>query len=147
MEEIIGDMKLAPISFPPVLNDQSVLEVKRALIDTYKMLSNLAKIDTHNLKVSAIKQLVDKRCDDLLNNTSNMIDSILNRKKNTIILDRLLINDPITGNKRFTVDPNEIKESTRHHFQNFALPDTASHPIPSRWINQYRPKDYISSSY
>ncbi|CAI2190495.1 11933_t:CDS:2, partial [Funneliformis geosporum] len=39
-----------------------------------------------------------------------MIDSILNQKKNTIILDRLLINDPVTGNKHFTIDPNEIKE-------------------------------------
>src|SRR5215216_2275358 len=146
MEKLIGNMKLAPISFPPVLNDQSVLEVKRALIDTYKTLSNLAKIDTHNLKVSAIKQLVDKRCDDLLNNTSAMIDSILNRKKNTIVLDRLLINDPTTGSKRFTVDPDEIKESTRHHFQNFAIPDTPSQSMPSRWINQYLPKDYINSN-
>jgi hypothetical protein len=60
MAKITDKMKLAPITFPPVLTDLSVLEVKRNLIDTYKTLSNLAKIDTHNLKVSAIKQLVDK---------------------------------------------------------------------------------------
>jgi hypothetical protein len=60
MKKITEKMKLTPISFPSVLSDLSVLEVKRDLIDAHKMLSSLAKLDTHNLKVSAIKQLVDK---------------------------------------------------------------------------------------
>ncbi|CAI2197634.1 10261_t:CDS:1, partial [Funneliformis geosporum] len=38
----------------------SVMKVKQDLVVTYKMLSNLAKIDTHKLKTGAIKQLIDK---------------------------------------------------------------------------------------
>ena len=52
-----------------------------------------------------------------------MINSILNRKKNTIVLDRLLINDELSGVKRFTIDPDKIKKATANHFQNYALPN------------------------
>ena len=74
-------MKLSPFSFPSTLDDQSVISVKRYIKSTYKDLSNLAKVETHKLRTIAIKRFVDKRCDDLLANTSLMVDSILNRKK------------------------------------------------------------------
>jgi hypothetical protein len=112
----------------------------------HKSLLALAKIDTMKLKEVAIQQLIDKRCDDLLNDTSRMIDSILNRKKCSIIIDRLLINNYETGEKRFTIDPDEIKEAAINHFQNFAVPNSPIRPISRKWKAQYRPKDYINDN-
>jgi len=45
-----------------------------------------------------------------------MIDSILNRERRRIVLDRLLIKDPAHGNVLIT-DPAAIKQQAAQHFQ------------------------------
>ena len=105
----------------------------------------MTKVEITKLKEIAIQHLVDKRCDDLLLDTSKMIDSILNRKKRSIIMDRLLINNENTGVKRFTVNPDEIKKAAIDHFQNFAIPNSPSRPMSRKWKAQYRLKEYVNS--
>ena len=95
----------------------------------HRSLNALAKIDLTKLKETAIQHLIDKRCDDLLHDTSKMIDSILNCKKHSIILDCLLIYNHNTGEKRFTVNPDEIKIATIDHFQNYAIPLSSPWPM------------------
>ena len=97
-------------------------------------------------KEIAIQQLVDKRCDDLLHDTSKMIDSILNWKKRSIVIDRLLIYNKDTGEKWFTVDPDEIKAAAMNYFQNYAIPSSSVCPMSQKWKAQYRPKDYINAA-
>ncbi|CAI2200090.1 18871_t:CDS:1, partial [Funneliformis geosporum] len=38
-------------------------------------------------------------------------------------MDRLLITDNLSGDRRFTIDQNEIKKAAVDHFQNFAVPN------------------------
>jgi len=76
-----------------------------------------------------------------------MIDSILNRKKRSIVLDRLLIKDQNTSTNRFTIDPDDIKSATINHFQNFALPSSPAPLMSSRWIDQFNPRDYVDESH
>ena len=125
-------MKLTLFTFPLNLNENNVLIVKTYIKEMHRSLTVLAKVDTMKLKEIAIQHLVDKRCDNLLHDTSKMIDSILNRKKRSIVMDRLLINNDNTGVKYFTVDLNEIKEAAIDHFQNFAIPKNPSRPISRR---------------
>jgi hypothetical protein len=61
-----------------------------------------------------------------------MIDSILNRKKRSIIMDRLLIDIPNSNDKYFSIDPTEIKNAAINHFQNYALPTEAKRPLNTR---------------
>jgi len=95
------------------------------------------------LKELAIKQCIDQRCDNLSTNPSKMIDSILNRKKRSIIMDRLLIDIPNSNDKYFSIDPIEIKNAAINHFQNYALPTEAERPLNNRWTIQYQPQDHI----
>ena len=58
-----------------------------------------------------IKKFVQQRCDDYHSDQSRMIDSLLNRNKNKIVIDRLLYNDD--NNQQFlTTDPDQIKMLT-----------------------------------
>ncbi len=72
-----------------------------------------------------------------------MIDSILNREKRTIILDRLLVDDSIHG-KVLITDPNTIQAQAAQHFQQFALLQNTPPPMNDRWTQQYAPKEYIN---
>jgi len=60
-----------------------------------------------------------------------MIDSILNRERQSIILDRLLLNDPVQG-KIFITDPQTIQQHTAKHFQQYALSQTAPSQMNER---------------
>src|SRR5215216_6570515 len=109
-------MKLTHYDFPVALDINNILGVKQHIKDMHRSLLALAKVDTLKFNEIAIRQLVDKRCDDLLNNTSKMIDSILNQKRRSIVLDCLFIKNNDTGDSRFTVDPAEIKNAVIDHF-------------------------------
>src|SRR5215216_6114953 len=80
LKKISDKMKLVSFNFPLTLNETNIMDVKSHIKEMHRSLLALAKVDTMKLKEIAIQQLVDKRCDDLLNDISKMIDSILNRK-------------------------------------------------------------------
>jgi hypothetical protein len=107
--------------------------VKRQLKEIHASLLHLAKADLQKIREAEIKHFIDKRCDDLKASPSTMIDSILNRKKRTIVMDRLLIEDSSTNTKRFTIDPAEIKQAAINHFQNYALPDFPARQMDNKW--------------
>jgi exonuclease III len=136
IQKIIINMNLPPVVFPSHISINNVYDIKKHLKEMLKSLLLLAKIDLQKIREAEIKQFIDKRCDDLKAAPSTMIDSILSRKKRTIILDRLLIEDPSTMNKKFTVDPDEIKSAAINHYQNFALPDFPARPMDSKWQQQ-----------
>ena len=73
-----------------------------------------------------------------------MISSFLDRQRNMIILDRLVIND--NGIETLITEPEQIKEETIKHFQNCAGSSNEDKHIPDNWQEQYRPKDNIDSS-
>jgi len=75
-----------------------------------------------------------------------MINSILNREKRSIILDCLLVTDPVHG-KVLITDVTTIKKHAVQHFQQYALPHTAPPPMNERWSKQFTPKQYIQAKW
>ncbi len=75
-----------------------------------------------------------------------MIDSILNREKRTILLDRLIIKDPIHG-QMLIMNPQTIQTHAMQHFQQYALPYTASPQMNERWLAQFASKPYINDDW
>ena len=71
-----------------------------------------------------------------------MIDSILNRKRRSIILDRLLYKDPVHGNV-LIMNTHTIQQHAISHFQQYALPQTAPPLMNNRWSEQFAPKQYV----
>ena len=70
-----------------------------------------------------------------------MIDSIINRHRKVIHLDRCM--DGSTCNKGLLTDPNDVINKTNRHFQRVTGTSHHSETIPYEWLKQYQPVDHI----
>ncbi len=75
-----------------------------------------------------------------------MINSILNRTRKHIVLDRLLCKDPVYGNVLIT-DAESIKQKAAQHFQQYALPQSDPPLLNDRWTKQYASKSFIKEEW
>ena len=76
-----------------------------------------------------------------------MLDSLLNRDKRFIILDRIIINK--NGEQILLTDEASIKQETNNHFQRVAGSKHVSKEFSKEWTewkHEYRPKEDINSS-
>ena len=87
-----------------------------------------------------INKAIDKRCDQLLTQPTKMINSILDRHKDTINFHNIKTNSDII------TDPKKIKQYIANHFNEW----TAHHPYNERifntyWQDEYQPNPEINS--
>ena len=83
---------------------------------------------------------IEQRCTDFKDNQSRMINSILQRTQDKIIIDRVEVdNDLIT-------DPASIRSHTVNHFQNIVGHLTSDGSIPEEWQQDYSPIESIDDS-
>ena len=74
-----------------------------------------------------------------------MIDSILDRQRRSIVIDKLLVKVDNQTTELIT-EPDRIKEVTVRHFQTCALPLNSPPPIiPSHWQQQFESKSYVNA--
>ncbi len=73
-----------------------------------------------------------------------MLNSILNKEKRRITLDRIMVTD--VDSPYISTDPEDIERIATKHFQTSAgiPPDNVS--IPSDWLSDFDPKDTIDAS-
>jgi exonuclease III/ribonuclease HI len=105
----------------------------------------LCKIEEDKYKSESMKNYVEKRCDDLLSNQKSMITSILERKKKSIVLDRVIVK---RGNIiELITDPDLVNKETILHFQTVAGGINESKQLNDRWQAQYSPKSDIREKW
>ncbi|SRR6266540_4821225 len=75
-----------------------------------------------------------------------MIDFLLNRTKRTIVLDQLLVKDPIHDNMLIT-DTTTIKKLAAEHYQSYTIPITSPKLMNDRWAAQYELKANINPTW
>src|SRR6266540_3489392 len=120
---IISGHHLDPVDFPPLLCLDNVRHVKKQLLTLYKAIYLKARLEQRLLEQKQIQHHIQLRCTNYDKDLTKMIDSILNREKRTILLDRLIIKDPIHGQMLIT-DPQTIQTHAVQHFQQYTLPHT-----------------------
>ena len=70
-------------------------------------------------------------------NPSKMIDSILNKNKRKIVIDRIFSTS--NNQNKLILQPDDIMKEVNTHFQTTALPKVVASPISKEWMNQYCP--------
>jgi hypothetical protein len=73
-----------------------------------------------------------------------MIDSILERPKWKIVIDRVF--DYSNNQTQLVTDPDAIKNLTNKHFQQCAGSTNHEVPIPEQWRTQYQPQSHIDAN-
>src|ERR1044072_3574078 len=77
-----------------------------------------------------------------------MIDSLLERNKRFIVLDKVIYKDK-NDTDQVTTDPDLIKQLTNNHFQNVAHSENSSKEFSPKWLKwkeEYAPKSDVDSS-
>src|ERR1043165_821220 len=95
-----------------------------------------------------IEQFIQARCLNYTDNPKKLIDSLLERNKRFIVLDKVVYKDD-NSQEQVTVDPDHIKQLTNDYFQNVAKSKNSSKefsPEWSKWKNEYALKSNIDGS-
>ncbi|RIA79940.1 hypothetical protein C1645_839601 [Glomus cerebriforme] len=114
----------------------SNISIIRSNIDELRKLL-LAKYDSlyKSYDDERIKKFVQARCENFKDNQRLMLDSLLDCKKCSIVIDRLIIKDNNTS--RLITTPKEIKEKVNEHFQNCPSSVSGDKDIPPEWASFY----------
>ena len=87
-----------------------------------------------------IKYYVNRRYTDFKDNTSRMINSILHQQKDRISFEKIISPDSVI------TEPQQIKEATRAHFQNWTKSNPTDNSLWEEWKGYYAPNKKINSS-
>ena len=109
-----------------------MIQIKSEIKRIYTLLYKLLKTEEYTITINKINHCLQQRCINYVDNPTKMINSILERHKKKIVIDRLFVKDNETN--RIILDPWEIKTKVNHHFQNTAIPKSLSDPLQGRWI-------------
>ncbi|CAB4405836.1 unnamed protein product [Rhizophagus irregularis] len=108
------------------LNDLLIIQYKAELIQ-YKDIQ--------------MKDYIQERCDDLMNNKKKMINSFMNREIKSIVIDRVIVTE--NNDDILKTDPQSIKKEVNNHFQHIAGSTNQEKILSGIWIDQYSPRDYV----
>ncbi|GES90940.1 ribonuclease H-like domain-containing protein [Rhizophagus clarus] len=119
----------------------------KQLLQTLRFNYNTIKND---ITKKNIEYFVEARNNNLTENQSKMLYSILNRQPRKITLSKLQYIDE-NNEPTFTTDPDKIESLTRHHFQLYASPShrnyyTSPDDLPSPWNDVYLPRQDINDN-
>ncbi|CAJ0856449.1 16387_t:CDS:2, partial [Entrophospora sp. SA101] len=95
-----------------------------------------------------IKFFTEKRCEHYTSNRKVMIDSILEREKQSIRINRCVINKD--GEDEILLLPDDVKKATKNHFSNctevFAKPIDTSIRFLGVWVNAKGSTRHVKNS-
>src|SRR2546421_5284730 len=97
------------------------------------------KVEHQTFRTEQINHYLQRRCIDYTENQSRMIDSILSRSHDKIVIDKLEIDNELIMN------PEEIKFHTAQHFQNIVGPARTDGTIPEEWSEDYSELETINT--
>ncbi|PKK55293.1 hypothetical protein RhiirC2_802802 [Rhizophagus irregularis] len=128
------------------LLEMTIREFKELIVDLLKI-TQIKYVEEDDIyKDEQIKFFVEKRCEELKDNKKHMLDSILNRKRKKLVLDKVLIEK--NGSKYLCSTDQEITDAMVDHYQNAAGKKLNVDSIMNeRWLAQYASKSDINDEW
>ncbi|CAB5293927.1 unnamed protein product [Rhizophagus irregularis] len=91
-----------------------------------------------------MKDYIQERCDDLMNNKKKMINSFMNREIKSIVIDRIIVTE--NNDDVLITDPQSIKKEVNNHFQHIAGSTNQEKILSGIWIDQYFSRNYVDEN-
>src|SRR6185437_75460 len=125
-------------SLPPEALDANLYPNSLQAITSLKNTMYLARnLELEQEKKETINGAILRRYTNFTDYTTKMIDSILQRKKGRVHFDNVTLPDEVI------TEPQEIKETTKKHFQCWTKHITLDEPEWEKWEQEYQPIDAI----
>src|SRR5438445_12259238 len=122
------------------MNFSAIKHFCKALNNVKQTVQALLKQEQKEYDTSQMLHFIEQRCTDFKDNQTRMINSILQRTQDKIVIDRVEVdNDLIT-------DPAPIRFHTANHFQNIVGHPTSDGSILEEWQQDYLPLESIDDS-
>ena len=94
-----------------------------------------------------IKKAISQRCTDLKENPKKMINSLTNQYKNSVSIDRIIVNQE-NNIKYISTDQKEIKNQVENYYlKAFGKRNSNFQNLSKEWKDQYKPKEYINPDW
>ncbi|KAI7822883.1 hypothetical protein BC939DRAFT_172928 [Gamsiella multidivaricata] len=136
------------IAFPPTLTDKEetwtgwIRDIKKYWHDAIQFM----QAERESIKRTKIKEAIDSRCDQMRGNPGKMLDSILDRHRGKVVIDR--VQQTINGNVVSVKEGDQVKDTVKRHFNEWhgrrEVQPLDDHP---RWKAQYEPKEWIDPTW
>ncbi|RHZ86814.1 hypothetical protein Glove_44g9 [Diversispora epigaea] len=124
----------------------SLEEMKPWLMITkrkFRTFQKLYKAELDKKKQQVIKEVVEKRLSDFVNNQKRMINNMLGQDKRTIISDSVIIKEH--GDSTLVSDPEEVKNHIASSFEKWIQKrETMIDELNEFWYNVFKPKSNIN---
>ena len=140
--KIVAEYELKVINWTDTVNDQNLKSCQKDVNYINKFLLNLYKSKEAITTRQQIGRYFEQRCNDLKENQSRMIDSLLERPYRKIHLDRVMLDKDT-----LSLDPDEIETKVTSHFQTYAGPSNETSTIPEEWKADYEPNQMINEDW
>ena len=127
----LSDIVITPLQTNDINNSlQSTIQQLKQIKQTIWTARNLEKQMEQNKRIDSF---VNKRYADFSQNTSRMIDSILQKRTEVVRTDKIILPDQII------TDRNEIKQHIRSHFSLWTKHNPPLEDLKAEWEETYSP--------
>jgi hypothetical protein len=103
-------------------NTTDLRTIKTKLLELNKILRTKYKIEESIYIEQQIKECSDKRCEYIVEKQSKMIDSLLEREKKSITLDRCIVKDS-NNEEILLMEKDEVLKAVKDHFMRISNTD------------------------
>lgn len=155
LNELIEKFNNKKISAWPINQHHDIQDInmatwiswKKDIKETIQMLKE-ESIRIENQKTDkSIKEAIIQRCANLKESPGKMISSLTNQHKSSVYIDRIVIKQD-GGSEYISTDPAETKKQVENYYtQAFGKRKSNFQRLSKEWKKEYRPKDYINSSW
>ncbi|PKK57444.1 hypothetical protein RhiirC2_798029 [Rhizophagus irregularis] len=149
--DIVEHIELT-IDLTPVITKDNYIDQKKKIYSFYNTLKTMYQNVISKWTKDQIEYYINERNNNLTNNQTKMINSLLQRKPRRIILDRLVYEDS-NNNTVFTNNSDIIEEQCIQHYQNIGQSNNDTiydslDDLPEEWKDVYNPdNNNINSSF
>ncbi|CAJ0834398.1 13862_t:CDS:2, partial [Entrophospora sp. SA101] len=135
--KITQNLEIPLENLPDTLYDNVYEQTYKYLISIFNTIKSQKKIEDKIEIEKQIKFFTKKRCEHYTSNQKVMINSILEREKQSIRINRCVINKD--GEDEILLLPDDVKKATKNHFSSISNNNhTTPNTLPSPWFNQYK---------
>ncbi|CAG8752159.1 11847_t:CDS:1, partial [Dentiscutata erythropus] len=106
----------------------------------------IARVEKKKENFKKIQKTIEKRWENLKESPKKMINSILDKPRKSIIMDRLIVESESNSTTKIITDEAEIKTVVQKHFQNWTRKRNTNETMMKEWEKWYKPISTIDSN-